>query len=79
MIDRIDIEEITTRVDELRSERARFWLRDTDLPIERIAERLGYADASNFARCFRRWTGVTPGHYRQGPAVSGHRDSGTAR
>lgn len=65
--------------DELRSERARFWLRDTDLPIERIAERLGYADASNFARCFRRWTGVTPGHYRQGPAVSGHRDSGTAR
>ncbi len=65
--------------DELRSERARFWLRDTDLPIERIAERLGYAGASNFARCFKRWTGVTPGHYRQGPAVSGHRDSGTAR
>lgn len=51
--------------DELRSERACFWLRDTDLPVERIAERLGYADASNFARCFKRWTGQTPREYRR--------------
>lgn len=50
--------------DELRRDRARFWLRDTDLPIQRIAERLGYADASNFARCFKRWTGQTPRGYR---------------
>ena len=51
--------------DELRSERARFWLAETDLPVERIAERLGYADASNFARCFRRWVGQTPREYRR--------------
>ena len=56
--------------DELRCERARCWLRDTDLPVQRIAERLGYADASNFARCFRRWTGVTPRDYRRGPSIT---------
>ena len=50
--------------DELRSERARCWLRDTDLSVERIAERLGYADTSNFARCFKRWTGMTPRGFR---------------
>lgn len=66
-------------VDELRSERARFWLRHTDLPVEHIAERLGYADASNFARSFKRWAGVTPSQYRHGPSRSGHRDSGLAR
>ena len=53
--------------DELRRERACFWLAETDLPIQRIAERLGYADASNFARCFRRWTGSTPRAFRHSP------------
>lgn len=56
--------------DELRSERARFWLAETDLPVERIAERLGYADASNFARCFKRWTNQTPREYRRGRSIT---------
>lgn len=52
--------------DQVRSERACYWLQATDLPIERIAERLGYADASNFARCFKRWQGTTPARFRRG-------------
>jgi len=44
-------------VDGIRRERALSLLRDTDLPIATIAERLGYADASNFSRCARRWFG----------------------
>lgn len=52
-------------LDAVRSDRARFWLQQTDLPVERIAERLGYADASNFARCFRRWQGSTPAEFRR--------------
>lgn len=70
---------LRTLYDELRSERARCWLRDTDLSVERIAERLGYAEASNFARCFKRWTGLTPRQYRQQQPLRGHRDSGSAR
>lgn len=44
-------------LDEARLERAQQLLRETDLPVEQIAERLGYADASNFSRCLRRWCG----------------------
>ena len=32
--------------------------------LEGIAERLGYADSSNFSRSFRRWSGVTPREFR---------------
>ncbi|MBK7044816.1 MAG: helix-turn-helix transcriptional regulator [Rhodanobacteraceae bacterium] len=64
---------------DVRCDRARFWLRQTDLPIERIAERLGYAEASNFARCFKRWTGVTPRSYRQSRSACSDLDSAAAR
>lgn len=29
-----------------------------------ISALLGYSDAANFGRAFRRWTGVPPGRYR---------------
>lgn len=32
----------------------------TELSVEQIAGRLGYSDAANFTRAFRRWTGSTP-------------------
>jgi AraC-like DNA-binding protein len=51
-------------VDEMRRERACRWLGETELPVGAIAERLGYADPSNFSRCFRRWCGLTPREYR---------------
>ena len=34
-------------------------------PIQEIAATLGYADASSFARAFRRWTGKPPRVYRK--------------
>ena len=36
----------------------------TELSVERIAERLGYSDAANFTRAFRRWTGKSPREFR---------------
>jgi AraC-like DNA-binding protein len=36
----------------------------SELSIEQIATRLGYSDAANFTRAFRRWTGQTPGASR---------------
>lgn len=41
------------------------------LPIERIAERLGYSEASSFIHAFKRWKGQTPQAFRQGGAVGG--------
>lgn len=47
-------------LDEVRRELALWYLLETLEPIERIAERLGYQDTSNFSRTFRRWFGSTP-------------------
>jgi AraC-like DNA-binding protein len=55
----------STLLDELRQERALLLLRDETLSREQIAERLGYSDAANFTRAFRRWTGKTPGMVRK--------------
>ena len=33
-----------------------------------VAERLGFSDESAFAKAFRRWSGMTPGQFRQGQA-----------
>lgn len=52
-------------LDESRRERACALLRDSHLPVEQIALRLGYAEASNFSRCFRRWCGMSPAAWRQ--------------
>ena len=51
-------------VAEMRVELAEAWLRDADRPITEIAFALGYKDASNFTRNFRRINGVSPKAYR---------------
>jgi hypothetical protein len=47
-------------------ELARHWLTAGDQPIERIAERLGYRQPSNFIRAFRKRFGITPKQFRLG-------------
>jgi AraC-like DNA-binding protein len=53
-------------LDEVRQELAAWYLLETSLPVERIAEKLGYQDPSNFSRTFQRWFGVTPMRMRKG-------------
>jgi AraC-like DNA-binding protein len=36
-----------------------------DEPVDQLAARLGFSEASAFRRAFRRWTGSPPGAYRQ--------------
>jgi AraC-like DNA-binding protein/transposase-like protein len=50
-------------LEELRRARATELLR-SELSIAEIAERLGYSDAANFTRAFRRWTGQSPRAFR---------------
>ncbi len=43
---------------------AKRWLKDTDMPIKDIAEKLRYNNPQNFIRSFRKVEGMTPGQYR---------------
>lgn len=52
--------------EELRHAKALALLKRQDLSLVFIAERLGYKDVTNFARAFKRWTGMTPGKCREG-------------
>ena len=48
-----------------RRGRAEKLLARAELSLDEIADRLGYSDAANFSRAFRRWFGMTPGAYRR--------------
>jgi AraC-like DNA-binding protein len=49
----------------VRLRRAAEWLQRTDKPVVEIALDLGYTDASNFTRAFRRAIGVSPSVFRK--------------
>ena len=44
--------------------RALALLQDRELSVAEVAYTLGYGDAANFSRAFRRWFGQPPGSYR---------------
>ena len=52
-------------ITEVRMEKAREYLKDTDLSVIEIAENVGYEDSQYFFRVFKKTTGVTPLQYRQ--------------
>lgn len=49
---------------EYRLSKAANLLKNTDLPIEVIASRVGFAHVSHFGKCFREKTGFSPSSYR---------------
>lgn len=51
-------------VEEARLTRAQVMLRETDLPLKRVAAALGFSGPSSFTLAFRRATGTTPARYR---------------
>lgn len=51
--------------DTLRHQEALRLLSNQRLSIEQIADHLGFTDASNFAKAFKQWQGVTPSQYRK--------------
>lgn len=57
--------EFRQMVDEARWAIAAPLVTTTDLPLEVIAERVGYAEGKAFRRAFRRWAGVSPIELRQ--------------
>lgn len=58
-------------VNDVRRSLAIEFLENTSLSVEEIAGRVGFSEASNFRKAFRKWTGQAPAHYRSaGAAVS---------
>ncbi|MCY1404197.1 putative HTH-type transcriptional regulator [compost metagenome] len=51
-------------LDEVRYDKARQLLKDTDLPIYLIAEQLGYSETASFRHAFQRWSGSCPSLFR---------------
>jgi len=51
--------------DRVRAERALELLHDHDLSIGQVGTRVGFADAREFRRAFKRWTGHTPSEARE--------------
>lgn len=51
-------------LDQVRLRESVQMLVTTNARLTEIADHLGYTDAANFGRAFRRWTGVTPMTYR---------------
>lgn len=60
----------STLLDRERHTKAIFLLEASRIPLEQIAERLGYSTSSNFGRAFHQWTGMTPGAYRRTRRIS---------
>lgn len=44
---------------------AKDWLKETNITVKDIAERLNYNNSQNFIRSFKKVEGITPGKYRQ--------------
>lgn len=51
-------------VEALRENLAKSLLAQGALSLDEIADRLGYGEQTSFGRAFKRWTGMTPQHFR---------------
>ncbi|MGA9277007.1 helix-turn-helix transcriptional regulator [Ilumatobacter sp.] len=52
-------------VDDVRREIVAHHLRDTDLPLSRLATMAGYSEQSSLTRGCKRWFGATPTRCRR--------------
>lgn len=52
-------------IEQWRFKKAIQLLDNPEIKVKDISEQLGYANAPNFVRAFRRWTGISPNGYRE--------------
>jgi AraC-like DNA-binding protein len=58
-------------LEQTRRTLAEAYLRDGQHTHVQVAFLVGFSDQSNFARAFRRWTGMSPGQYQKAAAEAG--------
>lgn len=56
---------LQAEIDDMRKTMALAVLRDRSISIADVAFLLGYSEPSTFFRAFKRWTGTTPGQFRE--------------
>ena len=59
---------------ELKMEKAKEYLKSTDLRIKQIAYEIGYENSESFVRIFKRKTGLTPSRYRNRSGIEKSRN-----
>ena len=64
-------ENLKEYISTLRLERAKVLLKDTQLSVNEIVEKVGYISPSSFIRKFKVAEGMTPGEYRRMEHISG--------
>jgi len=52
-------------MDQVREEKAKRYLADSEKSVAQIGELLGYRESAAFVRAFERWTGQTPAKHRK--------------
>ncbi|AXM95045.1 AraC family transcriptional regulator [Pseudomonas plecoglossicida] len=52
-------------LDEVRCALAKEFLQQSDMPMDDLAAQVGFSEAANFRKAFRKWTGQSPGEYRK--------------
>ncbi len=62
---------LAKEITKLRSEKAASALADTDQPIAKIAEEVGFTDPTVFSRAFKKWNGESPRDYRRNHRAKG--------
>ena len=62
-------------VNQMKIQRAKTLLAESNLSLDALAEQLGYSSASNFVRMFKKYEGITPGAYRQAARSTGSNES----
>jgi AraC-like DNA-binding protein len=58
-------------LDGVRFRKAQQLLKGSRLPVEAIAQQLGYAESAAFIHAFQRWAGCSPAVFRNAPKPSG--------
>ena len=58
-------------LDDTRQSLAEGYIEQSSLAITEIAYLLGFSDAANFTRAFRRWVGKSPLEYRKSLGLKG--------
>lgn len=51
---------------DIRLEQAHYWLNQHICNVSQAAERLGYSSVANFSKAFKKWSGYSPSHAKQG-------------
>jgi AraC-like DNA-binding protein len=52
-------------LDQVRLKKAKALLKQSQLSLNEIAEKLGFSETGSFHRSFKNWTGKTPGEFRE--------------